>query len=102
LIVPSTALAAVEGFFWGEQSSFLTNHYLHAYYLRLIPISTKKLKGAFMTKILSLLKNEDGATAIEYGLIAALISIVCIAALSAVGVNLTNTFNGVANNLTQR
>ena len=55
-----------------------------------------------MTKILSLLKNEDGATAIEYGLIAALISIVCIAALSAVGVNLTNTFNGVANNLTQR
>lgn len=55
-----------------------------------------------MTKLLSLLKNQEGATAIEYGLIAALISIVCIAALSAVGVNLSNTFNSVAGNLTQR
>lgn len=32
---------------------------------------------------LCVLKNEDGATAIEYGLIATLVSIVCIVALSA-------------------
>jgi pilus assembly protein Flp/PilA len=55
-----------------------------------------------MNTVMSLLKDQDGATAIEYGLIAALISIVCIAALSAVGKNLTNTFNTVASNLTQR
>ncbi len=45
------------------------------------------------------LKNEDGATAIEYGLIAALISIAAIAAMTFVGTNLTNTFNHVAGNL---
>ncbi len=52
-----------------------------------------------MNTFVSLLKNQDGATAIEYGLIAALISVVAIAAMSAVGRNLTNTFNNVANNL---
>ncbi len=52
-----------------------------------------------MNTFLSLLKNQDGATAIEYGLIAALISIAAIAAMTFVGKTLTNTFNNVAGNL---
>jgi pilus assembly protein Flp/PilA len=46
-----------------------------------------------------LLKNEDGATAVEYGLIAALIAVAAITALAAVGTNLTSTFTTVANKL---
>jgi pilus assembly protein Flp/PilA len=53
-----------------------------------------------MRAVLSeLLKNEDGATAIEYGLIAALISIAGIAAFNAVGSSLTATFNNVSSKL---
>lgn len=48
----------------------------------------------------ALRKNEAGATAIEYGLIAALISIVAIGALSSVGGKLDETFQGVADALT--
>jgi pilus assembly protein Flp/PilA len=46
-----------------------------------------------------LLKNEDGATAIEYGLIAALIAVAAIGAFTAVGTSLTATFNNVAGKL---
>ena len=42
------------------------------------------------------LTNESGATAIEYGLIAAGIAIVIIAAVKAVGTNLTSSFNSAA------
>jgi pilus assembly protein Flp/PilA len=45
------------------------------------------------------LKNEDGATAIEYGLIAALIGVAIIIAVSAVGEGLNATFNEVADSL---
>jgi len=41
-------------------------------------------------------RDDSGATAIEYGLIAAGISVVIIAAVQALGVNLTGTFNTVA------
>ena len=41
-------------------------------------------------------KNESGATAIEYGLIAALISVVIITAITTLGTNLTNTFTTIA------
>ena len=43
--------------------------------------------------------DEDGATAIEYGLIAALIAVAIITAVRAVGTELTNTFSNVAVNL---
>jgi pilus assembly protein Flp/PilA len=43
--------------------------------------------------------DRSGATAIEYGLIAALISVVIIGALTAVGGNLTKDFNSVASSL---
>jgi len=41
-------------------------------------------------------RDDSGATAIEYGLIAAGISVVIIATVQALGVNLTGTFNTVA------
>jgi len=44
-------------------------------------------------------KDQSAATAIEYGLIAALISVAIIAALTSVGTNLGTTFNSVASNL---
>jgi len=44
-------------------------------------------------------KDESGATAIEYGLIASLISIAAIAAFTSVGTHLSAVFNTVASNL---
>jgi pilus assembly protein Flp/PilA len=41
-------------------------------------------------------RDESGVTSIEYGLIAALISVVCIAAMTAVGVQLQAVYTGVA------
>ena len=49
--------------------------------------------------LIRLWTNEDGATAIEYGLIAALIAVAAITTLAAVGTNLTSTFTTVANKL---
>lgn len=44
-------------------------------------------------------REDSGATAIEYGLIASLIAVVIIVAVGAVGSKLTTTFNEVASNL---
>ena len=44
-----------------------------------------------------LLKSQEGATAIEYGLIAALIAVAAVASMTSLGTNLNNTF-GKANN----
>jgi len=52
-----------------------------------------------LTTISKLLKNEDGATAIEYGLIAALIAVAAIAAFQLVGTSLSGIFNTVATKL---
>jgi len=52
-----------------------------------------------MKVIKKLFKNEDGATAIEYGLIAALIAVAAITAMSSLGTNLSNTFTEVSNSL---
>ncbi|WP_395623586.1 Flp family type IVb pilin [Sphingomonas daechungensis] len=52
-----------------------------------------------MSKILKLFRNERGATAIEYGLIAALIAVACIGALQGVGGKLNTTFGNVSNAL---
>ena len=49
--------------------------------------------------IKNLLKDESGATAIEYGLIAALISVAAVGTLGKVGTNLKATFTTVAGNL---
>ena len=48
-----------------------------------------------MTKFARFLKDESGATAIEYGLIVALIAVVIIAAVTAIGTTLNGTFTSV-------
>jgi len=52
----------------------------------------------FVTRFL---KDESGATAIEYGLIAALVAVVLVTALTALGSNLSATFTNVSSHLTQ-
>ena len=50
-------------------------------------------------KFKSFLRDESGATAIEYGLIAALVAVAAITALGAMGNSLSNLFNTVATEL---
>jgi pilus assembly protein Flp/PilA len=52
-----------------------------------------------MKTLRKFIKNNKGATAIEYGLIAALIAVAAIAAMQGLGNNLKNTFNNVSSNL---
>ncbi len=52
-----------------------------------------------MKTMIRLFKDENGATAIEYGLIAALISVVAIGALTTIGNNLNTTFTSVGTSL---
>jgi len=54
-----------------------------------------------MQKIRTFLKNSKGATAIEYGLIAALIAVAAIAAMQGLGNNLKKTFENVSSNMKQ-
>ena len=49
-----------------------------------------------MKKLLRFLKDEEGVTAIEYGLIAALIAVVIIATVTLVGARLSGVFNTIA------
>ena len=46
-----------------------------------------------------LLNDESGATAIEYGLIAALIAVAAVSVMTTVGQHLSTTFNTVATKL---
>jgi pilus assembly protein Flp/PilA len=52
-----------------------------------------------MVKFVKLLKNVKGATAIEYGLIAALIAVAAIGAMQGIGTKLSSTFNNVSGQL---
>ena len=52
-----------------------------------------------MKKLIRFLKDEEGVTAIEYGLIAALIAVAIIGAITTVGDNLGFTFQDVSNKL---
>jgi len=52
-----------------------------------------------MKIIRKLFSNDKGATAIEYGLIAALIAVAAITAMSSLGKQLNNTFTNVKTNL---
>ncbi len=51
------------------------------------------------TTLTKLFGNEDGATAIEYGLIAALIAVAAVTIMGTVGQNLTSIFTTVASDL---
>ena len=52
-----------------------------------------------MTYFHKIFKNSKGATAIEYGLIAALIAVAAITAMSQLGGKISSTFNNVSDNL---
>lgn len=49
--------------------------------------------------IKSMLRDEEGATMVEYGLMLALIAVVCITAVALIGTHLSTLFNGVANTI---
>jgi len=53
-----------------------------------------------MERIKRFFKDEEGVTAIEYGLIAALIALVIIGAVALVGTNLSKVFASVAQTIT--
>ena len=50
---------------------------------------------AFGQHLVNFLKNEDGPTAVEYAVMLALIIVVCITAITALGSNANNTFSYV-------
>jgi len=52
-----------------------------------------------MTKIFEFFRNENGATAIEYGLIAAGISVAIIAVVNGLGTQLNTTFSSISTQL---
>ena len=52
-----------------------------------------------MSKIVAFLKNESGATAIEYGLIAAGISVAIIAVVNSIGTSLNTSFSSISTQL---
>jgi pilus assembly protein Flp/PilA len=52
-----------------------------------------------MSSIKHFLRDESGATAVEYGLLTALISIAMLASLNALGAGLSNTFSTVSTEL---
>ncbi len=53
----------------------------------------------FMKTMIRLFKSEEGATAIEYALIAALVSIVALAAMNTVGTQVNSAFSKVGSSL---
>ena len=53
------------------------------------------------TLVQRFMKDESGATAIEYGLIAAGISVAIITVVNSIGGQLKNTFNNISTNLGQ-
>ena len=55
-----------------------------------------------MKFVRKMFKNEEGATAIEYGLIAALIAVAAIVAMGQLGGTLSNTFNNVNNSMAKK
>jgi pilus assembly protein Flp/PilA len=54
---------------------------------------------AMQQKLIAFLKNESGATAIEYGLIAAGIAVAIITVVKGLGTNLKNTFSSISSAL---
>src|SRR5205807_631500 len=56
-------------------------------------------KGTVMKTLTRFWSDQSGATAIEYGLLAALISVVIIGAVKTVGTNMSTKFTQIANNL---
>jgi pilus assembly protein Flp/PilA len=58
------------------------------------------LIGVDMSALTRFLRDESGATAIEYALLSAILGVALIAAISKLGTNLSNKFAGMASNVT--
>ena len=59
----------------------------------------REMNMNYVSLLARFLSDEFGATAIEYGLLAALIAVVIIGAVKVVGTTLNDSFNSVATNL---
>lgn len=57
------------------------------------------MRAILRSNLQKFIRNDDAVTAIEYGLIAALIAVVIIAAVTLVGTSLRTTFNTIAGSL---
>jgi pilus assembly protein Flp/PilA len=53
----------------------------------------------FAERVVNFLKREDGPTAVEYAVMLALIIVVCITAITALGTNANKTFTSVSNSI---
>ena len=53
----------------------------------------------WLSRLAEFFRNEDGPTAVEYAVMLALIIVVCLTAIQAVGTNAQSTFNSVAGQL---
>ena len=60
----------------------------------------RKRTEIMLASVVKFLKSEDGPTAVEYAVMLALIVIVCLTAIRAVGTNANARFNQVSNQLT--
>jgi pilus assembly protein Flp/PilA len=76
----------LRGFFKGINGTVSAQKFFHGSYLK-------------MRNIFAFLKDESGATAIEYGLIAAGISVVIIASVNAIGSTLNSKFQYISDQL---
>ena len=54
----------------------------------------------YLNTLMALKRDEKGVTALEYGLIAALIAVVLITAVSNLGTSLSSPFNGISSHFT--
>ena len=70
-----------------------SSHFDSTLVLTLLTLTEKEAIMNFITKFI---REEDGVTAIEYGLIAALIAVVIIAAVTLVGTNLRGVFTSIS------
>jgi pilus assembly protein Flp/PilA len=66
---------------------------------RITSCKSNGLEARLKQKVLKFLKDESGATAIEYGLIAAGISLAIIAIVNGLGTNLNNQFTSINTSL---
>jgi pilus assembly protein Flp/PilA len=55
--------------------------------------------SSLVQKLYRFVASEDGPTAVEYAVMLALIIIVCITAIGAIGTNSSSTFNKIANSV---
>jgi pilus assembly protein Flp/PilA len=57
------------------------------------------MKNVLMNRVRNFLKSEDGPTAVEYAVMLALIIVVCLVSIQAIGTNANATFQSVAEKL---